>query len=294
MAGHLVSRPIRPGLTEPHAVRVALILVALAFLVVFLLVPFVFIFVEALRNGWSAYVGAIESPESRAAIWLTVLVAALSVPLNALFGIAAAWAITRFDFRGKRLLTTLIDLPFAVSPVVAGLIFVQLFGRQGWFGTLLSNHDIRIIFALPGIVLATIFVSFPFVARELIAVMEASGREEEEAAGLLGANGWQMFRRVTLPNVKWALISGVILCTARALGEFGAVSVVSGRIRGETATMPIHVEILYNEYAFQASFAVASLLAVVAVFTLVMQTVVARRTQPVVADEALAAQPVEN
>ncbi len=294
MAGHLVSRPIRPGLTEPHAVRVALTLVALAFLVVFLLVPFVFIFVEALRNGWSAYVGAIESPESLAAIWLTVLVAALSVPLNALFGIAAAWAITRFDFRGKRLLTTLIDLPFAVSPVVAGLIFVQLFGRQGWFGTWLSNHDIRIIFALPGIVLATIFVSFPFVARELIAVMEASGREEEEAAGLLGANGWQMFRRVTLPNVKWALMSGVILCTARALGEFGAVSVVSGRIRGETATMPIHVEILYNEYAFQASFAVASLLALVAVFTLVMQTVVARRTQPVVADEALAAQPIEN
>jgi sulfate transport system permease protein len=294
MAGHLVSRPIRPGLTEPYAVRVALIVVALAFLVVFLLVPFVFIFVEALRNGWSAYVGAIESPESLAAIWLTVLVAALSVPLNALFGIAAAWAITRFDFRGKRLLTTLIDLPFAVSPVVAGLIFVQLFGRQGWFGTSLSNHDIRIIFALPGIVLATIFVSFPFVARELIAVMEASGREEEEAAGLLGANGWQMFRRVTLPNVKWALISGVILCTARALGEFGAVSVVSGRIRGETATMPIHVEILYNEYAFQASFAVASLLALVAVFTLVMQTVVARRTQPVVADEALAAQPIEN
>jgi len=294
MAGHLVSRPIRPGLTEPYAVRVGLIVVALAFLVVFLFVPFVFIFVEALRNGWSAYVGAIESPESLAAIWLTVLVAALSVPANALFGIAAAWAITRFDFRGKRLLTTLIDLPFAVSPVVAGLIFVQLFGRQGWFGAWLSNHDIRVIFALPGIVLATIFVSFPFVARELIAVMEASGREEEEAAGLLGANGWQMFRRVTLPNVKWALISGVILCTARAMGEFGAVSVVSGRIRGETATMPIHVEILYNEYAFQASFAVASLLALVAVFTLVMHTVVARRTRPVVADEALAAQLIES
>ena len=177
------------------------------------------------------------------------------MPANAVFGIAAAWAITRFDFRGKRLLTTLIDLPFAVSPVVAGLIFVQLFGRQGWFGPWLFEHDIKIIFAVPGIVLATIFVSFPFVARELIAVMEASGREEEEAASLLGANGWQMFRRVTLPNVKWALMSGVILCTARAMGEFGAVSVVSGRIRGETTTMPIHVEILYNEYAFQASFA---------------------------------------
>ena len=199
------------------------------------------------------------------------------MPANAVFGIAAAWAITRFDFRGKRLLTTLIDLPFAVSPVVAGLIFVQLFGRQGWFGPWLLERDIRIIFAVPGIVLATVFVSFPFVARELIAVMEASGREEEEAASLLGANGWQMFRRVTLPNVKWALISGVILCTARAMGEFGAVSVVSGRIRGETTTVPIHVEILYNEYAFQASFAVASLLAMLAVVTLVLQTVVEQR-----------------
>jgi sulfate transport system permease protein len=275
------ARPTRPGLTEPYAVRVALTGVALAFLFAFLFVPFVFIFVEALRNGWSAYISAIESREALAAIWLTVLVAALTVPANAVFGIAAAWAITRFDFRGKRLLTTLIDLPFAVSPVVAGLIFVQLFGRQGWFGPLLSGYDIKIIFALPGIVLATIFVSFPFVARELIAVMEASGREEEEAASLLGANGWQMFRRVTLPNVKWALISGVILCTARAMGEFGAVSVVSGRIRGETATMPIHVEILYNEYAFQASFAVASLLALFAVFTLVMQTVAAGHTRQV-------------
>jgi sulfate transport system permease protein len=244
-----------------------------------LFVPFVFIFVEALRNGWQAYVGAIREPEALSAIWLTLLVAALAVPANAVFGIAAAWAITRFDFRGKRLLTTLIDLPFAVSPVVAGLIFVQLFGRQGWFGSWLLERDIRIIFAVPGIVLATVFVSFPFVARELIAVMEASGREEEEAASLLGANGWQMFRRVTLPNVKWALISGVILCTARAMGEFGAVSVVSGRIRGETTTVPIHVEILYNEYAFQASFAVASLLAVVAVVTLVLQTVVEQRNR---------------
>jgi len=271
----------RRGLTEPLLVRVALTTLALTFLFVFLFVPFTFIFVEALRNGWQAYSDAIRAPEALAAIWLTLLVTALTVPANAVFGIAAAWAITRFDFRGKRLLTTLIDLPFAVSPVVAGLIFVQLFGRQGWFGPWLFERDIKIIFAVPGIVLATIFVSFPFVARELIAVMEASGREEEEAASLLGANGWQMFRPVTLPNVKWALISGVILCTARAMGEFGAVSVVSGRIRGETATLPIHVEILYNEYAFQASFAVASLLAIVAVFTLVMQTVVEQRNRRV-------------
>ena len=273
------SRPVRPGLTEPALVRALLTGVALLFLTAFLFVPLLLVFVEALRAGWSAYVAAISEPDARSAIWLTVLVAALTVPANAAFGLAAAWAVTRFDFRGKRVLTTLIDLPFAVSPVVAGLVFVQLFGRQGWFGPWLTEHDIRVIFALPGIVLATIFVSFPFVARELIAVMEASGREEEEAAGLLGANGWQIFRRVTLPNIKWALLSGVILCTARAMGEFGAVSVVSGRIRGETTTMPIHVEILYNEYAFQASFAVASLLALVAVLTLVLQTIVERRSR---------------
>jgi sulfate/thiosulfate transport system permease protein len=288
-----LARPARRALTEPLPVRVALTTVALAFLLIFLFVPFAFIFVEAFRNGWQAYVEAIQAPEALSAIWLTLLVAALTVPANAVFGIAAAWAITRFDFRGKRLLTTLIDLPFAVSPVVAGLIFVQLFGRQGWFGPWLFAHDIKIIFAVPGIVLATIFVSFPFVARELIAVMEASGREEEEAASLLGANGWQMFRRVTLPNVKWALISGVILCTARAMGEFGAVSVVSGRIRGETATLPIHVEILYNEYAFQASFAVASLLALVAVFTLVLQAVVERRHRRVL-DAAVPAEKIQN
>lgn len=273
--------------------RLALTTLALGFLFVFLFVPFAFIFVEALRHGWQAYVDAIRAPEALAAIWLTLLVAALTVPANAVFGIAAAWAITRFDFRGKRLLTTLIDLPFAVSPVVAGLIFVQLFGRQGWFGPWLIERDIRIIFAVPGIVLATIFVSLPFVARELIAVMEASGREEEEAASLLGANGWQMFRRVTLPNVKWALISGVILCTARAMGEFGAVSVVSGRIRGETTTVPIHVEILYNEYAFQASFAVASLLAVLAVVTLVLQTVVEKRHRRA-RDAGLPAEKIQN
>ena len=293
MSATPIARKPRPGLTEPVLVRVALTTVALAFLLVFLFVPFAFIFVEAFRNGWHAYVEAVGAPEALSAIWLTLLVAALTVPANAAFGIAAAWAITRFDFRGKRLLTTLIDLPFAVSPVVAGLIFVQLFGRQGWFGPWLFEHDVKIIFAVPGIVLATVFVSFPFVARELIAVMEASGREEEEAASLLGANGWQMFRRVTLPNVKWALISGVILCTARAMGEFGAVSVVSGRIRGETTTMPIHVEILYNEYAFQASFAVASLLALVAVFTLVMQTVVEQRNRPVL-ESAIPAEKIQN
>jgi sulfate transport system permease protein len=266
-------------LTEPVIVRVALTTIALLFLLAFLVVPLAYIFVEAFRNGWSAYTDAIRDPGARAAIWLTLYVAALTVPANASFGIAAAWAITRFDFRGKRVLTTLIDLPFAVSPVVAGLIFVQLFGRQGWFGPWLIEQDVKVIFAVPGIVLATIFVSFPFVARELIAVMEASGREEEEAAGLLGASGWQMFLRVTLPNVKWAFISGVILCTARAMGEFGAVSVVSGRIRGETTTLPIHVEILYNEYAFQASFAVASLLAIVAIVTLIIQTIVEQRNQ---------------
>jgi sulfate/thiosulfate transport system permease protein len=281
MASGQTAHRAHPGLTEPLIVRVALTTLALGFLFLFLFIPFAFIFVEALRNGWQAYVEAIEAPEALSAIWLTLIVAALTVPANAVFGIAAAWAITRFDFRGKRLLTAFIDLPFAVSPVVAGLIFVQLFGRQGWFGPWLFERDIKIIFAVPGIVLATIFVSFPFVARELIAVMEASGREEEEAAGLLGANGWQMFRRVTLPNVKWALISGVILCTARAMGEFGAVSVVSGRIRGETATLPIHVEILYNEYAFQASFAVASLLAIVAVLTLVLQTIAEKRNRRV-------------
>jgi sulfate/thiosulfate transport system permease protein len=285
MSGHPHAlAPAREGLTEPWIVRIALTGVAFLFLVTFLFVPLAFLFVEAFRGGWSAYIAAIEDGAALDAIKLTLIVAAISVPANAAFGFAAAWAVTKFDFRGKRLLTALIDLPFAVSPVVAGLIFVQLFGRQGWFGPWLFAHDIKIIFALPGIVLATIFVSFPFVARELIAVMEASGREEEEAAKLLGANGWQIFRRVTLPNVKWAALGGVILCTARAMGEFGAVSVVSGRIRGETATMPIHVEILYNEYAFQASFAVASLLAIVAVVTLVLQAIVERRTAPIEGD----------
>jgi sulfate/thiosulfate transport system permease protein len=274
-------RPAGAGLTEPWLVRAGLTAIALLFFVTFLVVPLAFLFVEAFREGWNAYTAAIVDEAALESIKLTLIVAAVSVPANTVFGFAAAWAITKFDFRGKRLLTTLIDLPFAVSPVVAGLIFVQLFGRQGWAGPWLQEHDIKVIFAVPGIVLATIFVSFPFVARELIAVMEASGREEEEAAKLLGANGWQTFRRVTLPNVKWAALTGVILCTARAMGEFGAVSVVSGRIRGETTTMPIQVEILYNEYAFQASFAVASLLAILAVVTLVLQTVIERRTRPI-------------
>jgi sulfate transport system permease protein len=280
--------PAGEGLTEPWFVRAALIAIALLFLVTFLLVPLLFLFVEAFRNGWAAYQAAIVDEAAVAAIRLTLVVAAIAVPANTAFGLAAAWAITKFDFPGKRVLTTMIDLPFAVSPVVAGLIFVQLFGRQGWFGPWLLSHDVKVIFAVPGIVLATIFVSFPFVARELIAVMEASGREEEEAAKLLGANGWQIFRRVTLPNVKWAALTGVVLCTARAMGEFGAVSVVSGRIRGETSTMPIHVEILYNEYAYQASFAVASLLAILAVVTLVVQTIVERRTRQAIEDGARA------
>ena len=288
MSGHshpnAAPLPAGAGLTEPWFVRAALTTIALLFVVTFLLVPLAFLFVEAFRDGWEAYRAAVVEDAARDAIRLTLLVAVLAVPANTLFGLAAAWAITKFDFRGKRIVTALIDLPFAVSPVVAGLIFVQLFGRQGWFGPWLEANDIKVIFAVPGIVLATIFVSFPFVARELIAVMEASGREEEEAAKLLGANGWQIFRRVTLPNVKWAALTGVILCTARAMGEFGAVSVVSGRIRGETTTMPIHVEILYNEYAFQASFAVASLLAILAAVTLVLQTVIARRGRTI--DEA--------
>ena len=276
MSSHLRT-PARPGLTEPRAVRVALMTLALAFVGLFLVVPFVFIFVEAFRNGSQAYVEAIKAPEALAAIWLTLVVAVLSVPANAVFGIAAAWAITRFDFRGKRLLTTLIDLPFAVSPVVAGLIFVQLFGRQGWFGPLLFDHDIKIIFAVPGIVLATVFVTFPFIARELIPLMQAQGTDEEQAAIVLGATGWQTFWRVTLPNIKWGLLYGVILCNARAMGEFGAVSVVSGNVRNITMTMPLQIEALYNEYNMVGAFAVASVLSLLAVATLIIKTLVEGR-----------------
>jgi sulfate transport system permease protein len=259
------------------AVRAALIVAALAFLLLFLFVPLAAVFSEALSKGWSAYAQAIREPDAVSALTLTLIAAAVSVPLNLVFGLAAGWAIAKFTFPGKNLLITLIDLPFAVSPVISGMIFVLLFGRQGWFGPWLIDHDWKIIFAVPGIVLATVFVSFPFVAREIIPVMQAMGSEEEEAARVLGATGFQIFWRVTLPNIKWGLLYGVILCNARAMGEFGAVSVVSGHIRGLTNTLPLHVEILYNEYNFQAAFAVASLLAGLALLTLVIKAIVERR-----------------
>ncbi|RKT43650.1 sulfate ABC transporter permease subunit CysW [Thiocapsa rosea] len=259
---------------ESSAVKWLILTAALSFFLLFLLMPLIAVFVEALRKGWLTYITAIADPDARSAIRLTLLVAVISVPVNLVFGVAAAWAIAKFEFRGKRFLTTLIDLPFSVSPVIAGLIFVLLFGAHGWFGAWLFAHDIKIIFAVPGIVLATVFVTFPFVARELIPLMEAQGREEEEAAVVLGANGLQTLWRVTLPNIKWGLLYGVILCNARAMGEFGAVSVVSGHIRGQTNTMPLHVEILYNEYNFAAAFAVASLLALLALVTLGLKTFV--------------------
>jgi sulfate transport system permease protein len=250
---------------------------ALLYLAVFLFIPLAAVFHEALRKGAAAYLAAIADPDAMAAIRLTLLAAAIAVPLNLVFGIAAAWAIAKFDFRGKSLLTTLIDLPFSVSPVIAGLIYVLVFGLQGWLGPWLQDHDAKVIFAVPGIVLATIFVTFPFVARELIPLMQAQGREEEEAAVLLGANAWQLLWRVTLPNVKWGLLYGVILCNARAMGEFGAVSVVSGHVRGLTNTLPLHVEILYNEYQFAAAFACASLLALLALVTLALKTFIEAR-----------------
>lgn len=264
---------------DPGWVKCLIITASLAFLGLFLVVPLVAVFVEALRKGLGAYLESCQQPDAVAAIRLTLLVAGIAVPVNIVFGLAASWAIAKFEFRGKSLLITLIDLPFAVSPVVSGLIFVLLFGLQGWFGPWLVAHDIQIIFAVPGIVLATLFVTFPFVARELIPLMQEQGTDEEEAALVLGASGWQTFRRVTLPNVKWALLYGVILCNARAMGEFGAVSVVSGHLRGKTNTMPLHVEILYNEYNFVAAFAVASLLAVLALITLVLKTWVEWRTR---------------
>jgi sulfate transport system permease protein len=263
-----------PATAEPAWIRWTLIGLALAFLGVFLVVPLAAVFTEAFRKGIDTYVASLVEPDALAAIKLTLLVAAISVPANLVFGVAAAWAIAKFDFKGKSLLITLIDLPFAVSPVIAGLIYVLLFGAQGWFGPWLQEHDIRIIFAVPGIVLATIFITFPFIARELIPLMQAQGTEEEEAARVLGASGWQMFWRITLPNIKWGVLYGVILCNARAMGEFGAVSVVSGHVRGLTNTMPLHVEILYNEYNFAAAFAVASLLAFLALITLLLKSVV--------------------
>lgn len=253
---------------EPELLRWTFILLALLFLALFVVLPLLAVFAQALEKGWSAYWTAIREPDALASIRLTLLAAGIAVPLNVVFGLAAAWAIAKFQFKGKSFLVTLIDLPFAVSPVVSGLIFVLLFGSQGWLGWWLDRHDIRIIFAVPGIVLATVFVTFPFVARELIPIMQAQGSDEEEAALVLGASSRQLFFRITLPNIKWSLLYGVILCTARAMGEFGAVSVVSGHIRGETNTMPLHVEILYNEYSFAAAFAVASLLALLALVTL--------------------------
>ena len=265
--------------TEPRWVRATLITLALAFMTVFLFVPLATVFYEALKKGLDVYVAAIVDPDALSAIKLTLIATGISVPLNLLFGVAAAWSITKFDFRGKNLLLTLIDLPFSVSPVIAGLIYVLVFGLQGWFGEWLRDHDIKIIFAVPGIVLATVFVTFPFIARELIPLMQAQGIEQEEAARVLGAGGWQIFSRVTLPNIKWALLYGVILCNARAMGEFGAVSVVSGHVRGLTNTMPLHIEIAYNEYQFAAAFAVASLLAGLALVTLVLKYLVEQRVK---------------
>jgi sulfate/thiosulfate transport system permease protein len=259
---------------EPSWIRWTLIGLALAFLGVFLVVPLAAVFTEAFRKGIETYFASLREADALAAIQLTLLVAAIAVPANLVFGVAAAWAIAKFDFKGKSVFVTLIDLPFAVSPVISGLIYVLMFGAQGWFGPWLQEHDIRIIFAVPGIVLATVFVTFPFIARELIPLMQAQGNEEEEAARVLGASGWQMFWRVTLPNIKWGLLYGVILCNARAMGEFGAVSVVSGHVRGLTNTTPLHVEILYNEYNFAAAFAVASLLAFLALVTLLLKSVV--------------------
>ncbi len=260
-------------LTEPALVRWGLTGAVLLFLALFLFVPLASVFAQALEKGLGAYFAAIREPDALSAIKLTLIAAAISVPFNLVFGVAAAWAVAKFDFRGKSLLITLIDLPFSVSPVIAGLIFVLLFGLQGWMGTWLDEHQIKILFAVPGIVLATVFVTFPFVARELIPLMQAQGKEEEEAALVLGAGGLKTFFRVTLPNIKWGILYGVILCNARAMGEFGAVSVVSGHIRGFTNTIPLHVEILYNEYNFAAAFAVASLLALLALVTLAVKSV---------------------
>ena len=275
----IAPRHIRSATSEPAWVKWLLIGTALAFLTLFLFVPLVAVFAEAFKKGVQVYLAAITEPDAMAAIKLTLIAAGISVPLNVVFGVAAAWCIAKFEFRGKSLLLTLIDLPFSVSPVIAGLIYVLVFGLQGWFGEWLRDHDLKIMFAVPGIVLATVFITFPFVARELIPLMQAQGTEQEEAARVLGAGGWQVFRRVTLPNIKWALLYGVILCNARAMGEFGAVSVVSGHIRGQTNTMPLHIEILYNEYQFAAAFAVASLLAGLALVTLVLKYLVERRVK---------------
>ena len=265
-------RRAKAGTTEAPWVKWTLIGIALVFLLLFLVLPLAAVFTEALRKGFEAYWAGLREPDAWSAIKLTLLTAAIAVPLNLVFGVAAAWAIAKFDFKGKAFLITLIDLPFSISPVVAGLMYMLVFGAQGWLGPWLSEHDIKIVFAVPGIVLATVFVTFPFIARELIPLMQAQGNDEEQAAIVLGATGWQTFWHVTLPNIKWGLLYGVILCNARAMGEFGAVSVVSGHIRGQTNTIPLHVEILYNEYQSVAAFAAASLLALLALVTLAIKT----------------------
>jgi sulfate transport system permease protein len=284
--GAVKAREARGRLTEPRFVRWIATAIALSFVAVFLIVPLAAVFIEAFSKGREAYASAIVEPDAVAALKLTLLAAAIAVPVNVVFGVAAGWAVGKFQFRGRQLLLTLIDLPFAVSPVIAGLVFVLLFGRRGWLGPWLIDHGFQIVFAVPGIVLATIFVSFPFVAREIIPIMEATGTEEEEAARVLGAGGLQMFLRVTLPNIKWGLLYGVILANARAMGEFGAVSVVSGHIRGATNTLPLHVEILYNEYNGQAAFAVASLLGCLAIVTLVLKAIVEARVRHATAPSA--------
>lgn len=270
-----VERP--QALRDPDWVRWSLTAIAIGFIGLFLCLPLGLVMVEAFSKGWQTYWSALTQPDAQAAMQLTLLTALVTVPLNTVFGVAAAWAITRFEFHGKSLLTTLIDLPFSVSPVISGLIFVLLFGAQGWFGEWLSAHDVKVMFAVPGIILATLFITFPFVARELIPLMQEMGSEEEEAALSLGASGWRTFFWVTLPNIKWALLYGVLLCNARAMGEFGAVSVVSGHIRGRTNTVPLHVEVLYNEYNFVAAFAVASVLALLALVTLALKSLVEAR-----------------
>jgi sulfate/thiosulfate transport system permease protein len=284
-------RSAQRGTTEAPWVRITLTTVALGFMFLFLVLPLAAVFTEALRKGLDAYLEALREPDAWSAIRLTLLTAAVAVPMNLVFGVAAAWAVAKYEFRGKSFLTTLIDLPFSVSPVVAGLIYVLVFGAQGWLGPWLMAHDIQVVFAVPGIILATLFVTFPFIARELIPLMQAQGNEEEQAAIVLGATGWQTFWRVTLPNIKWGLIYGVILCNARAMGEFGAVSVVSGHIRGQTNTMPLHVEVLYNEYQSVAAFAVASLLALLALVTLVIKSVAEWRMEREM--RAMAEQPPE-
>ncbi|VFR27500.1 Sulfate transport system permease protein CysW [plant metagenome] len=284
-----MSAAHRPDhLNEPRWVRGLLLTIGLGFLGLFLVVPLAAVFVQAFARGWELYLASITEPDAVSAIRLTLLVAAIALPVNLVFGLAAAWAITRFNFRGKQFLITLIDLPFSVSPVVAGLVFILLFGSQGWFGEWLKANDLRIVYAVPGVILATLFVTVPFVARELIPLMQAQGNDEELAALTLGANGWQIFWRVTLPNIKWGLLYGAILANARAMGEFGAVSVVSGQVRGLTNTMTLHVEILYNEYMFSAAFAVASLLALLALVTLAAKNVIEwLNHRPIAADAPL-------